>query len=237
MASKTRSGLPASPKFTRPSYTMGEAAKIVGVAHGTLSNWARPYGNGRRFPGLITRLEPWNRRSVPFVGLAEAMVLKELRDFAFMQTLRKTLGEIASSTGDPRHFLANERFYLSGADVLYNYSDEVSDLSELVVVNKRPPDQIVFVDVVRDYLERIEPEFDESGYIKLMRLPYYKVAEVVVDPSRGGGDPIFSQGGCRVRNVLHRFSSGETLESCSEEFGVPVSHIEDALRVLSRHAA
>lgn len=236
MTSKTRSEFLASPKFSRPSYTMGEAAKIVGVAYATLSNWARPYGNGRRFPGLITKLEPWSRRSVPFVGLAEAMVLKELRDFASLQTLRKALGEISSSAGEPRHFLANERFYLSGADVLYNHSDEVSDLSELVVVNKRPPGQIVFVAVVRDYLKRIKPEFDESGHIKLMRLPYYKVAEVVVDPLRGGGDPIFAQGGCRVRNVLHRFSSGETLESCSEEFGVPVSHIEDALRVLSRHA-
>lgn len=227
----------ASPKFSQPLYTMGQAAKIVGVAYGTLSNWAKPYSNGRRFPGLITKLEPWNHRSVPYVGLAEAMVLKELRDYASLQTLRKTLGRISSSAGQPRHFLANKRFYRSGADILYNYSDEANNLSELVVVNKRPPGQVVFIDVVQDYLERIEPYFDESGYIKLMRLPYYKVAEVVVDPLRGGGDPIFAQGGCRVRNVLHRFSSGETLERCSEEFGVPVSHIEDALRVLSRHAS
>lgn len=236
MPSGSRSAVLASPRFKRPLYTMGEAANIVGVASDTLRRWAKPYGAGRRF-SLITKLESRNHRSVPFVGLAEAVVLKELREHASMQGLRRALGRISSDSDQPSHFLASDRFYTSGADVLYNFSPDPDDFSELVVVNQKPRYQVVFIDIVRRHLERIEPKFDDNGYIKILRLPGYKVADVIVDPRRGGGDPIFARGGCRVRNVLHRFSSGETLEGCSAEFGVPVDHIEDALRVLSRRAA
>lgn len=227
----------SSSMFSSPLYTIGEATNIVGVSDGTLRNWTKPYRNGHSFPALITKLEPWNHRSVPFVGLAEAMVLKGLRAHASLQGLRMALGRISSDPDQPSHFLASDRFYRSGADILYNFSPDPDDFSELVVINRRPRHQVVFIDIVRKHLESIDPKFDDNGYITLMRLPDYKVAEVVVDPRRGGGDPIFAQGGCRVRSVLQRFSSGETLEGCSEEFGVPVSHIEDALRVISRRVA
>ena len=50
------------------------------------------------------------------------------------------------------------------------------------------------------YLQRLE--FDDQGYVRLIRLPAYEVAEVVVDPARGFGQPIFVRGGARLEDAL-----------------------------------
>ena len=62
-------------------------------------------------------------------------------------------------------------------------------------------------------------------------------SEVVCDPTRSFGRPISVRGGTRVDDVISRFQTGESIEELTEEFGVSVADIEDALRVASRRAA
>lgn len=223
-------------RFSAPLYSPGEAARIVGVSYGRFHRWTKPSIEGQPSSGLVTKVEPWKRLSVPFVGLAEAMVLKQLTDHASMRNLRKALSKISSSAEYPPHLLATERFYRSGGDILFNFTDDPKELAELCVVNS-DLNQYVFAEVIERYLEKLSPTFDKNGYTKTIKLPYYTVAEVVIDPHRGGGDPIFANGGCRVRSVLKRFAAGEAIDDCAREFNVPKPHIEDALRVLSKRAA
>jgi uncharacterized protein (DUF433 family) len=68
-------------------------------------------------------------------------------------------------------------------------------------------------------------------------LPAYQRAEVMVDPSRSFGQPIFSRGGARISDVLDRFWTGDDLDTLTDEFGVPRAELEDVLRVASRRAA
>ncbi|GEM_PF-2336225 len=56
-------------------------------------------------------------------------------------------------------------------------------------------------------------------------------------PTRAFGAPIFERGGARVEDVLRRFRADESMDELAEEFGVPVDHLEDVLRVASRRAA
>ena len=56
--------------------------------------------------------------------------------------------------------------------------------------------QLVFNDVVASYLKRIK--YDAEGYFLFIQPPAYMVAEVVVDPNRGFGQPIFARGGARL---------------------------------------
>ena len=60
------------------------------------------------------------------------------------------------------------------------------------------------------YLRRIE--FGPDGYARLIRLPGYRVAEVVVDPERGFGQPVFARGGARLEDALALFRAGEPLD-------------------------
>lgn len=67
-----------------------------------------------------------------------------------------------------------------------------------------------FTEAIREYLLRIE--YGSDGYAKLIRVPAYRETEVVVDPSRSFGAPIFERGGSRVDDVLLRFWTGESLD-------------------------
>ncbi|MBI2705471.1 MAG: DUF433 domain-containing protein [Actinobacteria bacterium] len=80
-------------------------------------------------------------------------------------------------------------------------------------------------------------DYGPDGYASLIRVPAYEHAEVVADPTRSFGAPIFERGGAPVDDVLQRFWTGESLEELSAEFGVPLDQLEDVLRVASRQAA
>ena len=62
-------------------------------------------------------------------------------------------------------------------------------------------------------------------------------AEVVGDPTRSSGAPIFVTGGYRVEDLVSRFLAGESVTDLREKFGIPTDQIEDAIRVASRRAA
>jgi uncharacterized protein (DUF433 family) len=233
-------------RFTVPLYTVADAARIVGVPASTLASWA--HGYVRRFPNrpdvagssIITHVQPAGQRqpTIPFVGLAEALVLAAVRKSGVpMQRIRPALQQLQTDIG-VEHALASRKLYTDGAELLFDYSEHRSGLDEarlvsnLVVVRNG---QRVFVDVIEAYLSRIEYAADD--YAALIRVPVYEHAEVVADPTRAFGAPIFERGGVKVDEVLERFWAGEPLDELSVEFGVPVDQLEDVLRVASRRAA
>jgi hypothetical protein len=55
--------------------------------------------------------------------------------------------------------------------------------------------QRVFSEVLTDYLCRIE--YGPDGYASVIRLPAYERAEVLADPTRSFGQPVFAHGGAR----------------------------------------
>lgn len=128
--------------------------------------------------------------------------------------------------------------YTDGADVLYDYAISSKDegtaeaARELVVVRN---DQHVFNEVVSSYLTRLE--FAPDDYASLIRLPAYEVAELIVEPSRGLGQPIFARGGARLDDALALFRAGEPLEVVAEEYGILRDQLEDAVRVATQVAA
>ncbi len=230
-------------RFEVPLYTIAEAANIVDVPRSTFYNWAKGYK--RRYKSkpdvisdpMITCLEAEHRRepTIPFVGVAEALVLAAVRNSGVpMQRVRPALKVLKAKIGID-YALASRRLYTDGTEMLFDYAqrrDTSGTVQELVVVRN---DQRVFSEAVEEYLQLIT--YADDGYASLIRLPAYKRATVVADPKRSFGMPIFAQGACRVEDVLERFWSGETILGVSEEFHVPTHDIEDALRVASYQAA
>lgn len=133
--------------------------------------------------------------------------------------------------------LASRRLYTDGAELLFDYAETSRDpdapvVRQLVVVRKQ---QYVFAPIVESYLDLIT--YGDDGYPEVVRLPIFRHAEVIVDPRRSFGQPIFARGGTRVRDVVDRFLAGESVQTVAEEFGVPISEIEDVIRAASRRAA
>ena len=169
--------------------------------------------------------------------MAEALVLAAVRRSGVpLQRVRPALAHLQREIGLD-HALASRRLFTDGAEVLFDYGEAGAvrtreDVKQLVVVRSG---QRVFSDAVQDYLRRIE--YADDGYARLIRVPGYRRAEVVADPERAFGAPIFERGGARVDDVLQRFWAGDSLDDLTREFGVPADQLEDVLRVASRRAA
>ena len=230
-------------RFSVPLYTVAEAAGALGVPATTLSTWAFGYGRrgakglSHRSEPVITAVKAGRGPSVPFIGLAEGMVLAAIRrEGVPLQRVRPALEVLKRDIGI-EHALASKRLYTDGADLLFDHAselpaDEAEAVRDLVVVRSG---QRVFSEVVKDYLSRLE--WGRDGYAKLIRLPAYGRASVIADPKRAFGQPTFERGGARVADVLGRFWSGDDIRTLSREFGVPEPEIEEVLRAASRRAA
>ena len=233
-------------RFDVPLYTFAEAARIVDVPPTTLATWAKGYV--RRPRGrtevtgapVVTFVAPQHRGepSIPFVGLAETLVLAAVRRTGVpMQRIRPALLQLQQELRLD-HALASRKLYTDGAELLFDYGERRRDTPEgksvlnLVVVRSG---QRVFTEVIDAYLRRID--YAKDGYPSLIHVPAYDHAQVVVDPTRAFGAPVFERGGSRVEDVLGRFWAGESLEELSDEFGVPADQLEDVVRVVSRRAA
>jgi uncharacterized protein (DUF433 family) len=232
-------------RFSSPLYTVAEAARYLDVPASTLASWAKGYrraGRGRSAvtgsPVLTTVPSRGRGPVIPFVGLAEGLVLTAMRRAGVpLQRIRPALARLDKELG-LQHALASSRLYTDGAEVLYDYAQTGEDADaaraarDLVVVRS---DQRVFNEIVDAYLRRLD--FADDGYVQLIRLPAYEVAEVVVDPDRGFGQPIFARGGARLEDALALFRAGEPLDVVAEEYGVPPAELEDAVRIATRVAA
>lgn len=231
-------------RFTVPLYTVTEAARYLDVPASTLGTWAKGYSRshrGRQVIGaaVLTTVASGRRGPViPFVGLGEGLVLTAMRRAGVpLQRIRPALAQLEKDLG-LQHALASRRLYTDGAEVLYDYAEHGVDREaanaarELVAVRNG---QRVFNEVVQTYLRRLE--FGTDGYVTVIQLPAYEVAAVVVDPTRGFGQPVFARGGARLEDALSMFRAGESLDVVAEEYGVPPAQLEDAVRVATRVAA
>lgn len=230
----------ADARFDQPIYSVTDAARHINVPRSTFDTWIKGYerkrSGGLRTMGaqIVTHIRPTSPRapSVPWIGLAEGFVLAAFREAGLsMQSIREPLAKLRRQLGI-EHVLASKSLYTDGAEVLYDYAESSADTPEgrearqLVVVRNN---QQVFQEVVEDYLRRIE--FSKDGYASLIHLPQYRSADVVVDPERSFGTPIFARGGNRVEVVLNRFKAGEPLDELTDEFGIPASELFDVVRV------
>ena len=233
-------------RYDVPLYTFAEAARALEVSPTTLVTWGRGYKRvtAGRLPvvgaPIITAVSGTRpgEPSIPFIGLAEGMVLAAVRHAGVpMQRIRPALDALSEEMGID-HALASKRLYTDGAELLFDYAGKssdphASDTMQLVVVRNG---QHVFVDVIEQYLRQIEYS-PVDGYAQLIRLPGYQVAEVVADPTRSFGQPILAHGGVRVADVLGRFWAGEDLADVADDYGLRLADIEDVVRVASRRAA
>ena len=232
---------PGDRRFAVPLYSVADAARHISVPRTTFDTWVRGY---ERHPdrasshgGLPIVTAPRGEPRIPFIGLAEGFVLAAFRQAGVpLQRIRPALDALEQELGFT-HVLASESLYTDGAEVLYDFAEshgetpEARAARELVAPRSG---QRVFVEVVAEYLSKIT---HLGGYAAALQLPQYKSAHVVVDPRRSFGLPIFASGAAQVEIVLGRFKNGESVDTLSEDFGVPPTQLVDAIRVHTDAAA
>lgn len=183
--------------LTRPLYTLREAAAVVDVRPSTMHRWARGYvfkgvdGEQHQSEALITTTGVGRGPVVPFVGLAEAYVLAAFRAAGVpMQRIRPALARLEREYGVAAA-LTSERLKTDGAEVLWEYKSEGGDagvVDELVVIRSQ---QIIFRDVVQQYLRTITYR---DGRVALIGLPQYRTRSSWIRCGTSGDRPSLGAG-------------------------------------------
>ncbi len=220
-------------RFGVPLYTVAEAGRFVGVPTSTFSTWSKGYVRrppGRRVvrgaPVLASVDAPPNYPTIPFIGLAEGMVLAAFRSAGVsLQHIRRAVTVLDRELG-LAHALASERLYTDGAVILFDYAESTDEylagLTEVVSQQK------VFAPVVEEYLERIS--YAGDGWAERVASPTTDRPLVVADPHRAFGQPIFLKSAAPVESVLGRWKAGESIAHVAEDFSVPAADVEEYLR-------
>jgi uncharacterized protein (DUF433 family) len=185
-----------------------------------------------RGSALLTSV-PGGRLTIPFVGLAEGMVLTAFRETGLpLQRIRPALERLQAEVG-LEHALASRHLYTDGAELLFDYARLQGDkqLGLLTVVRSG---QRVFHDVIDRYLRRIEYD---AGWAARVMLPITEEPLLVADPMRAFGQPIFIHGGARLADVTGRIEAGENERAVAEDYGVPLEDVRAALAAETRAAA
>jgi len=225
-----------------PLYTLTEAAKYLLVPRATLTTWAEGYERrpadravvkGRPIITAIPYRKPVEAR-LPFIGAAEAYVLNAFRRAGVpMQRIRPSIDWLIENVGP--HALASMDLYTDGAEVLWQFAQQSGEGSanDQVVKGLIVPrsGQYVFKDIVEHYLKQIR--FGDDKLATMIRLPQYGEADVVLDPYRGYGQPVFSKSGAKVSDVLGPLRAGETFEAVAADYGVSENELRDALDAIA----
>jgi uncharacterized protein (DUF433 family) len=229
-------------RFDVPLYTLTEASRYLIVPRSTIETWAngyerrpesRPVVRGQPIITAVPQVQRGYAR-LPFVGIAEAYVLNAFRRAGVpMQRIRPSIDWLLQNVGP--HALASKDLYTDGAEVLWDFAQQSGEGSpnDQVVKHLIVPrsGQYVFKDIVKHYLKQIG--FDEDKYATTIRLPQYGTADVVLDPYRGYGQPIFDSSGARVADALGPLREGETFKAVAEDYGVSEKDLRVALDAIA----
>ncbi len=218
-------------RFTKALYSVPDAARYLTLAGSTLKVWVDGRPGFPKSGPLVTSVPAqgkYAQQRIPFIGLAEAYVLKAFRLAGVpLQRIRPSLDVLKAELGE--HALASDRLFTDGAEVLWNLgahapegtAEQVSAMKLLVPRSG----QYVFNEVVAAYLQRIA---FSDGYARLIRLQEYGDADVVLDPTRGYGRPIFDRAGVTVDNVFGALRAGDSIEETAEDYGLEPEQLRNA---------
>lgn len=154
------------------------------------------------------------RARLPFIGIAVAYVLSAFRGAGVpMQRIRPSLNWLLDNAGP--HALPSQDLYTDSAEVLWDFtqrSGEDSPDGEFVrgLIVPRSS-QYVLKKIVQHYLQQIS--YSDDKYANLIRLPQYQHANVVLDPGRGYGQPVFGNSGVSVSDAIGPLRAGESFEA------------------------
>jgi uncharacterized protein (DUF433 family) len=211
--------------YLTPLYTQGEAVRILGLPQSTFNHWASGYTttSGNRKEPFITVARAGRGYTVPFVGLAEAWIVRAFTKAGVpVSRIRPALEQLRSQI-PLQHALASDRLVTDGAEILWDLRkrDASFDDNRLVVVRNG---QASFGEIVREHLKQVDYR---EGFIAQLRIPRAFGAEYTVDPQINFGQPTLTEYGVRVDDVLDRIAAGETIEAVAADYDIPAKTVEN----------
>jgi uncharacterized protein (DUF433 family) len=206
----------SEPRFTRPICTVADVAQLVEMPIDTVKAWA---GQRTSRKQLITRHSQGHRGwpSIPLVGLAEASVLRALKQVLPASEVAAAARWIRDAYETP-HALANRRLVTDGAYAYIREHMDSSDSLYRVSTNQR-----VIVEAVEAHLRPLvfAGDDDYPYAFKVQRLP-----GVEIDPRFNAGRMAFARNRIPVFAVAGMLEAGEDPHLVALEYGLTAAEVE-----------
>jgi uncharacterized protein (DUF433 family) len=218
------------PRFDVGLLDVSDASRFLGIARSTLSRWVTGYG-GVAAPLIHTLPSANSQARVTFISLVEAWVLDALRKAGVNPSkIPPALARLATEFGR-EHVLVAPNLATDGIDVLWDFSRT----SEGEGLMDARTGQMVMREIVEDYLRYVS--WASDNYPNLLRLRSCEPSDVIIDPYRAFGQPLFQASRTRVRDVANMLAAGEDPQVVADEHGVSINDVRTAARILLGRAA
>lgn len=222
---------PADTRFRAPLLSAQAASVHLGIPAATVKDWINHPAKDHR--PVVHAVQPEAPRGprLPFIALAEAQILRELRRTGLtMQHIRAGVAELRKRTGH-EYVLATNMIATDGGDLLYNTATKVAP--EWV---RARDNQIAIRQVVETLIKFVS--YGSDGYAERLVLRPYGDAQVIIDPRFAFGQPVLQDTKIRVETIADLFyGGGESVDDIADEYGIGTEQVETVLRVMARRAA
>lgn len=209
-------------KFETPMFKPQEAARYLRMPESTMRRWLHGSSQvGVLVHSVAPECHGWP--SIPFVGLIEAYVLRNLRELGLStRSIQETAVAVRREFGTP-YALATKKIATDGIDIFIQYAGQ-DDLAR-ARDGQRP-----IRDVVGDYLRYIEwdPQDEFAGSLRLPQFP--RSNPVIIDPNFAFGQPVLASKKIPVEAIVDLWKAGEPMEAVAEEYELDVEAVEDLCR-------
>jgi uncharacterized protein (DUF433 family) len=176
---------------------------------------------------------PQHGPRLPFIALAEAQILRELRNAVLsMQHIRAGVARLRKITGE-EYVLATRTIATDGVDLLFNAASEVALEWVRAVGGQAGIRQVIETATVSKFVS-----YADDGYAERVTLKPYGASQVIIDPRFGFGQPIFEASKVPVETIADLFyGGGESVDDIADEYDLSTEEVETVLRVMARRAA
>ncbi|KLL11503.1 hypothetical protein FrCorBMG51_10550 [Protofrankia coriariae] len=214
----------------REVYSMGEAARVLGVRPARLRGWIDGYSRGGSVYEPVIRPERTGEEAVTWGEFVEAGYLREyrIRHRVSLQRLRPVVQLLRERLGVP-YPLAHARPYVANRELVLEVQDETGidrDLAMVVIRNG----QLVLAPGAAAFVEKVEFAPGDGEVLRIH--PDDRSSPVVVDPLRSFGAPAVH--GIRTENLYDLFAAGDSVAEIADGYNIAVSDVEAAIRYESR---
>ena len=213
-------GLP--PPTLRPVYTMTELVRYAKTSRSTARAWLRGYEYRTIGGPRAARPAAGNRGSeelLTFYDLVEVAAIAAARRVGVpLQRLRTAIDAGRNLYGWERP-LVMERFKHDGHDIFVQDPDSGQPVNLSRWVRSR-----------RAHIREVLKDLDYETEMAARWWPAGRDGGILVDPAVSFGRPVIEPSGVSTIAVLERWRAGELIEELAEDYGIPPSRIESALR-------
>ncbi|GAA2628615.1 DUF433 domain-containing protein [Streptomyces vastus] len=215
-------------RFDEGLLTPTETSQYLQIPRSTLDTWLRGQAAGAPLVHHIASVRR-GQPTVPFVAVAEAYVLRSLRDLGLRMTEIREAAAAVRRAFDTPYGLVSKRIATDGVDIFIDHG--LGDL-------RRARDgQAPIHEVVADYLRYLSWDAGDEFPSSLRLRQYPESVPVVIDPRFGHGLPVVEANRVPVKAVTDLWDAGESIDDIAYEYDMTAEEVEELCRAVVRLAA